>query len=67
MFGTLKRCGPQKLIYKSAKQAVDHCSDFHFSMLEYIVKLLKSLLSSPGFDWVFEYFGKKYDSVLVKG
>ena len=56
---------PSKLVYKSAKHAVDRFSDFHF-MLEHIVKPLKDLLAGPGFRWVFDYGGKTYDSV-VKG
>ena len=35
-------------------------------MLEHIVKPLKDLLAGPGFRQVFDYCGKKYDSV-VKG
>ena len=56
---------PNKLVYKSAKHAVERFSDFHF-MLEHIVRPLKELLAGPGFRWVFDYAGKKYDSV-VKG
>ena len=56
---------PNKLVYKAAKQAVDRFSDFHV-MLEHILKPLKDLLSGPGFRWVFDFAGKKYDSV-VKG
>ena len=53
---------PNKLTYKGAKTAELRCSDFHY-MLAHIIKPLKELLGNPGFRWVFDYKGRKWDSV----